>query len=74
MSEWPQICQERSLGKVNWTASVITDPQRPIKARAIPSAPGGPLNLFKPGVVKVVAEPPKDSRERETINRLHRAS
>src|ERR1019366_302480 len=71
MSEWPQICQERSLGKVNWTASVITDPQRPIKARAIPSAPGGPLNLFKPGVVKVVPEPPKQCRTGCHFNRAY---
>jgi hypothetical protein len=32
-SEWPTIRQARSLGKVNWTASVLSDPERPIKAR-----------------------------------------
>src|ERR1035441_9215863 len=66
---WPTIRQERSLGKVNWTASVITDPQRPIKARAIPIGPGGPFNLFKPGAVKVVPEPPKECRTGCHFNR-----
>ena len=65
----PTIRQERSLGKVNWTASVISDPERPIKARAIPSAPGGPFNLFKPGAVKVVPEPPKQCRAGCHFNR-----
>jgi hypothetical protein len=70
-SEWATIRQARSLGKVNWTASVISDPERPIKARAIPSAPSGPLNLFKPGVVKVVPEPQKQCHTGRHFNRAY---
>jgi len=50
-------------------ASVISDPDRPIKARAIASAPVGPLNLFKPGACKVVPKPQKRFRTGRHFNR-----
>src|SRR5690349_20632977 len=53
-----RIRQALSLGKVNLTRQSSPIPIARSKARAIAaSAPGGPLNLFKPGAGKVVPEP-----------------
>jgi hypothetical protein len=67
-SGWPTIRQGLSLGKVNWTRQSSPIPIARIKARAIASAPVGPVNLFKPGAGKAVTEPQKQCRSGRHFN------